>query len=197
MALYLPCMVAEQDKDSRLAFCLNPPKKALPSRATSTVRKFSCVHSGVRPPVLQEISDIRNCLPSTLRVPFPCRNQSRLESLPERQNRTGRRIALQVKHLIENEHAIRRTSSLPDTVARLNPERRLSPSMKRVLAAQTAARIASRGRVAELLRISILISSLLTALSVGYAVTMPAEPPQKNPVLTVPYKMPADGEVTL
>jgi FlgD Ig-like domain len=42
----------------------------------------------------------------------------------------------------------------------------------------------------------LVVVSLLSALSVGHAGATPAEP-QKSPVLSVPYKMPTDGELTL
>jgi len=41
------------------------------------------------------------------------------------------------------------------------------------------------------------VFSLLITLTLGYAGATPAEPPQKSPILSVPYKMPADGELTL
>ncbi len=46
-------------------------------------------------------------------------------------------------------------------------------------------------------RIRLAITSLLIALSVACAEATPGEPPQSSQVLSVPYKMPADGDLTL
>src|SRR5271168_1072817 len=55
----------------------------------------------------------------------------------------------------------------------------------------------SPGRSLPWTKVRLAVVSLLTALSVVYAGATPGEPPQSSQVLSVPYKMPADGDLTL